>query len=247
MSLNNTDVKKYKIDKLLNANRNENITVIEIENIIYDGKFSNTKFQGIYEKLGKTIKNYSELKQQKEKDLEEYYNKKKEIIKNKIIQYYNNNKEEKDDLSFFGMTNLIKFSVGILYKEEEIKDLLKYINFKYFDVRRDNECFEIFYLFPVVEEVLKEIYYSFVFDNQGVYSKLLNYNLIKGGGKRYCYEQIVVNSLSPIQLNIDEKHDIIPDLIIEEKECIPKFLPKTNEVQMSFMDKTIKLEKNKTY
>ena len=79
MSLNNTDVKKYKIDKLLNANRNENITVIEIENINYDGKFSNAKFQEIYEKVGKSIKNYSELKQQKEKDLEEYYNKKKEL------------------------------------------------------------------------------------------------------------------------------------------------------------------------
>ena len=143
------------------------------------------------------------------------------------------------------MNNLIKFSVGILYKEEEIKDLSKYINFKYFDVRRDNECFEIFYLFPVVVEVLKEIYYSFVFDNQGVYSKLLNYNLIKGGGKRYYYEQIVVNSLSPIQSNIDEKHDIIPDLIIEEKEFTPHFLPKSNEVQISFMDKTIKLEKIK--
>ena len=247
MSLNNKDVKKYKIDKLLNINRNENITVIEIENIIYDGKFSNTKFQEIYEKLGKTIKNYSELKQQKEKELEEYYNKKKGIIKSKIIQYYNNSKIEKDDLSFFGMTNLIKFSVGILYKEDEIKELSKYINFKYFDVRRDNECFEIFYLFPVVEEVLKEIYYSFIFDNPGVYSKLLDYNLIKGGGKGYFYEQIVINSLSPIQSNIDKKHDIIPDLIIEEKECIPKFLPESNEVQISFMDNKINIEKNKTY
>ena len=213
MSLNNTDVKKYKIDKLLNIKRNDNI----------------------------------KLKQQKEKDLEEYYNYKKGIIKRKIIQYYNNNKEEKYDLSFFGMTNLIKFSVGILYKEDEIKELSKYINFKYFDVRRSNEYFEIFYLFPVVEEVIKEIYYSFIFDNQGVYSKLLNYNLIKGGGKGCCYEQIVINNLSPIQSNIDKRHDIIPDLIIEEKECIPKFLPKSNEVQISFMDNKIKLEKNKTY
>ena len=246
MSLNNTDVKKYKIDKLLNANRNENYIVIEIENIFYDGEFSNTKFQQIYEKLGKTIKNYSELKQQKEKDLEEYYNKKKGIIKNKIIQYYNKNKDDKDKLSFYGMTNLITFSVGILYKEDEIKYLLEYINFKYFGVRRNNEYFEIFYLFPIVEEVLKEIYYSFIFDNQEIYSKLLNYNLIKGGGKGYFYEQIVVNNLSPSSSNI-EKNAIIPDLIIDEKECIPKFLPEPNEVQIPYMKNKIKIEKNKTY
>ena len=44
-----------------------------IENIIYDIKFKNIKFQNIYEKLGKTVKTYVDLLKEKEENLKDYY------------------------------------------------------------------------------------------------------------------------------------------------------------------------------
>ena len=244
MSLNNKDVKEIKIEKILNINQVENkeekIDIEEI-NYIFEEKYSNNKKQKIFEKVGKTIKNYNELLDIKEKNLKEYYQKKKDTLKYKLIEFYN--KECADKLSFYGMSKLMKISVGIPYDEEEIKKLFQYINFKYFEIKKIDDHYEIFYLSPIVEEALKEIYYSFVYDNQHVYEKLLNFNLIKGGGKGCCFEQIVENILTPSHKT---GNYIIPNLIIGKKETIPQFLPKNNEVNIPFMDEEINL-KHKTY
>ena len=48
MSLNNKDVKKIKIDKLLDIRDNIQMEVFEVENIIYDRTFQNPKKNDIY-------------------------------------------------------------------------------------------------------------------------------------------------------------------------------------------------------
>ena len=68
--------------------------------------------------------------------------------------------------------------------------------------------------------------------------------MIKGGGKGYCFEQIIVNNLSPSTTHYNLS---FRDLIIQEKKIIPEFVPKINQVNISFLDEKIKLEKNKTY
>ena len=244
MSLNNKDVKEIKIEKILNINQADNkekkINIEEI-NDIFEEKFSNNKKQKIFEKVGMTIKNYNELIDLNEKKLNEYYQNKKEILKSKLIEFYS---DESEKLSFNGMYKLMRISVGISYTEEEIKKLFPYINFKYFEIKKIDECYQIFYLSPIVEEVLKEIYYSFVYDNQYIYEKLLTFDLIKGGGKGCCFEQIVENILTPSSTT---GNYIIPDLIIEKKEKIPHFLPRRNEVNIPFLDEEIELLKKKTY
>ena len=54
------------MNNLFKNNKNQKNNIIEIENISYDIKFINIKFQNIYEKLGKTVKNYVHLKDIKE-------------------------------------------------------------------------------------------------------------------------------------------------------------------------------------
>ena len=141
------------------------------------------------------------------------------------------------------MTRLIRISPNIAYTQNDIESLLELIHFKYFDVKKVDEFYEITYNNIIVEEVLKEIYYSFIYDNQNVYEKLLNYDVIKGGGKGCCFEEIVVKNLSPSYLN---DNFTIPYLNIKEREKIPKFLPKINENTLPFINEKIKLE-NKTY
>ena len=61
MSMNNKDVKNLKIMKLLGSKTNNKYIVSEIDNLIYDKEFYNTSKNGVYEKIGKTIRNYNEL------------------------------------------------------------------------------------------------------------------------------------------------------------------------------------------
>ena len=243
MSLNNEDVKDVKAKYLLGAKLNEKYPIYEIKNLICDKNFSNLKKQRVYEKLRKNIRNYNELFEIDVKKLNNYYKEKKNYIKKKLIEYYN--KDYKDNnLSFKGIENLMQISVDISYEEKDIKKLIPFIHFKYFDIKKNEDYFEIFYTSPIVEEVLKEIYYSFVYDNQNLYEKMLTFDLIKGGGKGCCFEQIVVHNLSPSDSNYNVT---FPDLIIEEKKSIPQFIPKSNEVNIPYFEDKIKIKKNKTY
>ena len=73
MTLNNkdNDIRQHKINSLFSINKNNNI--IEINNIIYERKFNNIRYQNIYEKLGKTIKNYFNLKRTNKGGLTNFY------------------------------------------------------------------------------------------------------------------------------------------------------------------------------
>ena len=85
MSINNKDVKEIKIENILNINSNDaennKCEITEINDILYDKKFGDLKVQEMFEKLGKTIKNYNELSRKNEKQLNEYYKLKKTMIK----------------------------------------------------------------------------------------------------------------------------------------------------------------------
>ena len=243
MSLNNEDVKDVKAKYLLGAKSNEKFPVYELKNLICDKSFSNPKKQSVYEKLRKNIRNYNELSAIDERRLSNYYKEKKNNIKKKLIEYYNKDYND-NNLSFKGIENLMQISVDISYEEKDIQKLIPLIHFKYFDIKKNEDYFEIFYTSPIVEEVLKEIYYSFVYDNQNLYEKILNFDLIKGGGKGSCFEQIVIHNLTPSDSNYNVT---FPDLIIEEKNSIPQFIPKSNEVNLPYFEGKIKIKKNKTY
>jgi len=245
MSMNNKDVKEIKRTILMNIKDikdKKNIT--EIDNFSVDKNFSNKKYQKIYEKIGKTLRNFHELNQiSNEKKLNDYYDNKKKSVKKKMITYYNRDKHSYD-LSLDGISDLIKFSVDIEYSEEEINSLIKFINFKYFCVKKIDTKFQVIYLYPIVEDVLKELFYSFVYENTNLHQKLLLSDAIKDGGKGFCFEEIVVSQLSPTDNSSNYK---IKDLIISVKENIPKFILNENEVNIPEPEKIITLNNNTTY
>jgi len=246
MTLNNKDneVRQYKINNIFDFHKDENNNIIEIKNIFYDKKFYNIKFQNIYEKLGKTIKNYIYLKTRKEDNLEDDYKSKIRFFENKIIAYFNKNKKDDVSLTLDGISELIKLSFNILYTKEEIMNLLDYINFKYFDVKKLNDKYQIICLFPFVEEILKNIYLLFIiFDNKHLnYSleKIFNSKVIKGGGKQYLFQEIIINNL---ESNIS-KQNFVPDLTINEQITLPKLITKQNGVNLPFIYKKIQLNEN---
>ena len=245
MSMNNKDVKEIKKSLLMDTKDiRDNKNIIEIDNFLNDKKFSNRKYQIKYEKIGKTLRNYHELSQiLNEKKLNEYYNNKKNRIKEKMIIYYNGNNVSYQ-LSMDGMLKLIKFSVDIEYTEEELNSIIDFIHFKYFYVKKIGQKFLVFYLYPIVEDVLKELFYSFVYENTNVHSKLLIGDIIKDGGKGFCFEEIVVTQLSPINNTSNNK---IKDLEISVKENVPKFILNENEVNEPEPEKIITIDNNKTY
>ena len=243
MSMNNTDVKDIKISSLLKSDIQSKYLPSELNNIVCDIKFSKIKYQQMFEKVGKTLKNYHEISQIKDgKKLDEYYRNKKEKIKEKIIKFLNRGKN--GVLTHKEAYNLMNFSVNIFYTKEEIKKLSDIIHFKYFGVKNIRQNYQIFYLYPVVEETLKEMYYNCNDNNQIVNDKQLSHDLIKDGGSGYSFDQAILKYLSPSK---NEVNNNIPDIIISEKKQIPRFIPKNNEVNAPYIKEKIKIEKNKAY
>jgi hypothetical protein len=146
MSMNNTDVKDIKKSSLLKLDKQSKYLPTELNNIVYDIKFSKIQYQQIFEKVGKTLKNYHEISQIKdEKKLDDYFINKKEKIKEKIIKFLNKGKN--DILTHKDAYNLMKFSVNIYYTKEEMKKLFDIIHFKYFGVKNIEKNYQIFYLY----------------------------------------------------------------------------------------------------
>ena len=172
MSLNNKDVKQLKIVQILDINtQNINPKIFEVKRIIYEANFENLKNEkeNIYMKLGRTIKNFIELKDINDKKrLNLYYKNKKEMIKKKIIKYYNKNDNEMK-ISLEGIEDMMKFSIDTPYTTDEFESIVEYINFKYFDVQKNEELFKIIFYYPAIEEVMKEIYYSYIYNNKNFY------------------------------------------------------------------------------
>lgn len=247
-SMNNTDVKLLKIKKLLKAKDSQNGIVTEYINDFSDLKFKNNKYEHYFQKLGKNIKTYMELSLIKESELEKYYDNKKIEYEKKITKYFNGNNDD-SSISYGGMKKLLSFIVNTNYKQEELMKIINDIPFKYFKVDLDKDTndseFKITYLSPIIEEVIKNIYYKFIYNNDKLCLTLMNQKgLIEGGSRGCLFEQYIINKLTPIKNTINAP---IPDIVINEKRTIPKFIPKTTEKNIHFDKDKIKLLSKNIY
>ena len=85
-----------------------------------------------------------------------------------------------------------------------------------------------------------------IFDNKHLnYSleKIFNSKVIKGGGKQYLFQEIIINNL---ESNIS-KQNFVPDLTINEQITLPKLIAKQNGVNLPFIYKKIQLNENRVY
>ena len=247
-SLDDKGIHNYKINDFINPNSpqinfvtEEIVSTLDIDNLsIDDGHI----FDQTLAKIGKTIKNYDALKYihdyQKEEDLNKYVDELRKGILDYLMKFYKIN--EKPDFNFLRCWTNTYYSI-----DNDLKNIKDYISFKYFDIRKNPDInkneFEIIYLYPIVEEIMVELFSKMFYKNFKfmVISNLLN---IDGGAKGYVFEKYVIHKMKPENNNHSPLFGYFKiDRIIK---C-DKFVPKKNENFDKFKKLNQTFEKGKTY
>ena len=237
-SLNDKDVRYYKIQKLFNTSDNfkkeDNIKIIEIDHLLDELNIyldNGGKFDEAFNLIGKNIKNYialSEIMILSPDKLNEFLKEKKNNIKMKIFDFYNIKDEKDKELTY--MNNLFKFSVGSEYEIDYLYKIKEYIPFKYFDVIRNknNENYvEIIYNFELVKEILSDIYEFLILNNSSIYKIFLSEKLLDEGALDGLFKKYVIYNMEPKKDGI--KNNLFGTFEIGYKYEIKKFIPKDNE------------------
>ena len=245
-SLNDKDIKKMKIKNLFKTfdymnDLYENIIYNDIEDIFDISKFKIDDegiYDKIFEKIGKTIKNYNILtfiynNNNNENELNNFLNENKEKIKNNLLNFFDlgNNTIEKT-------YSIFTFSVGFEYDQDYIKNNIDNLSFKYFDIKLDNNNKTGFikYRFPLIEEIMVELYNYVISKNSQIYMIFKKGNILPRNSLGGLFEKFVIYKINP--LSNDEKKVILFNyFIITKNEKVPKFLPNKNE---EFYKKTYK-------
>jgi len=174
------------------------------------------------ESLGRTIKYYNileyiKLKGKDENRLSRFLIKTKRHIKKKILKFYKCKNIKDLQLS----NQIFSFSLKKKYDKAKLFSFIKIIPFKYFDIKinkkKKKRIFKIKVNFPIIEEVLVEIYEEFI-------SCQDNLSLI--------YEKILEGEYGPLfEKTIIFLIEYKNSFILKHKgiEIVKKFLPKKNE------------------
>ena len=202
-SMNNQDIKNYKvqyINNILDKKDCKGYSLKEIENIEYSLSIDGG---GIYdqnlESLGNGLKYYNILKyyykNNKYEFMLDFIKTTKLNIRENLLNYFNIDKEDISNSS--NLKLFWSFSVGISYSEHEIKNINGIIPYKYFDIIRDktpNE-YKIIFSFPIVGELVNEIYSDIINTNPNLYYNLTKFSL-DGGAKGKFFEKIITYYLN---------------------------------------------------
>ena len=234
-SMDDKRVKDYKIDDFIEPNHiTNNFITKEIERVLdtKDFNIDNGKiFDQTLERIGKTIKNYNILKYiyeyQKEEDLEKYVEDVKNNIMEYLIEFYKINK--KPNLNFLMCWTNTFYNINSLYDKKE------FISLKYFDLRKNPDLskneFEIIYLYPIVEEVMVDIFSKLFYQNikLNTFIHLLN---IDEEAKGFLFEKYVIYNME--QKN-NEDSLLFDYFKIDKIIKCDKFVPRKNENSNNFI------------
>ena len=246
MSMNDEDVKEFKITSLLNGvslDISTNSIIKEIVAVDYNPFENNPDYNLVLNQIGKNIKNYNELnniienstEENKDDNIKEYLNSKKGQIKKKILEFF-----DISDEKIYNMNKLLMISVDHEYDKKGILDSYKIIPFKYFDIIKEDNHYKIKYCYECIPEIIKELLGELFEKDNSFFINLMNSAEIKEGNKGYIFEQMVVDFFSPKNNNFFYR---IKDLTIFDSFQIPKFIPRKNEVNIPLLDKKITLKK----
>ena len=243
-SMNNKDIRKYKIQYLKNKINKENDkhhTLREIENYEYDLTIDKG---GIYDenlkRLGYGLKYYNILlyyyENAKETEMDDYIQKIKLRIRTNLFDFFDININDLSDPKNFKI--LCSFSTNVPYSKENILKIINYIPYKYFNTTDGNinDEYLVIFSFPLVGEVLNEIYSDIIKTNPNIYNNLTNIEL-DGGAKGKLFEKIItyyLNKESKININKDSikyfkdylinYHDEVEVLVLNDNEKPEKII-----------------------
>ena len=139
--------------------------VHELDNLLdnFDTNFNENELDA-FNKLGKTFKAYNEIQLYSNKigELKEYIKEKKKKYLFKFISFYNKlqkkynsnlNEEEIMDISEEKYEKILSFKINYKYSEDEIKERIINIPFRFFNVSFLKDYYIIQVAFPLINEI----------------------------------------------------------------------------------------------
>ena len=250
-SMNNSDIKDYKINLIKNIyDFNFKKDIRNIKNFIelYDifdskkFKFDDEEYEELYELLGRNIKYYNILNYHfyNQKSFEKSYDEIKQHIKDKIKKYYNCEDNEKN------IMQLIYFSTKAKYNLDGFLDIANYIPFKYFipiikkDKKNKANYIEIEFAYPLIEEIVNELLDENIYSELNFYKTLISGKKVDDGARDYMFKKYITYLLNAN--SSDRKKLIFKDIIITKKITLQKFIPKPKDKPIKEKNKKTKLE-----
>lgn len=216
-SMNNKDIRKYKIEYLknvINKKDDKGNQILEIGKLDYNLSIDKG---GLYdqnlERLGNGLKYYNMLRyyyiKQQTGYMFDLIETAKEKIENNLYDFFKIDKESiSDDSSALNL--LCSFSVDVEYSEDKVINIIDNIPFKYFDVVKNekNDKFKITFAFPLVSEIFNEIYTHIINKNPHLYINITSNSNLDGGAKGKFFEKIVTYYLDIKSKRYSEKKQI---------------------------------------
>ena len=253
-SMNESDVRDIKIQYLFDYN--PFIQSLEIKNICSDFHTGfNTEEQEVFNILGKSIKAYNEILQIKMNksqlfSLNNYLEEKRKKIKFKFFCFYKDAKERKD--LFYGDNTIVDFSkcMGQIlsfipneeYSKEELRRIIIYIPFRFFNIIKKGMKYIITYAYPLIEEILIEIYKDLILNNS---FKIIK-EITKGSGAFGCIFEFAVISYIIKKSNSDNKN-LFNYFNISKNLSIKKFVLNSNEKLANIKCEKLELDSKYDY
>ena len=212
-----------------------NIIIYEIKEVCNTSSFSidnDRPFDYVFTKMGKNIKNKIRLKKSYDNnlnDLTQIIEEKKKKIYNNLLDFYNMKDYSKiTDENNMSIYRILKFSANNMDEINYLYNHCRDIPFKYFDVIFDDKNYgKLIYNFPLVEEVMVEIYNIIVYYHKSIYKIFENTNLDRGALDS-LYEKFVIYKMSP-EKNINKINNLFNKFLISKEFSTEKFVPNKNE------------------
>ena len=247
-SMNNKDIRKYKIqyikNKILKKNDKGHL-LYKVINLDYDLSIDKGGiFDQNLESLGYGLKYYNILKYYHSKDkvneMECFVDKTKSHIRRNLLDFFEISEDLNDDESNFKI--FTSFSTDVGYSEKNILKIIDNIPFKYFDtmIDEDTKEYKIIFSFPLVGEVINKLYSDIINVNPSIYKNLTD-NELDGGAKGKFFEKIVTyylninSSIYKENNNIEyfkdypiKYHDEVKVLVLNDNEDPENILFKEN-------------------
>ena len=245
-SMNNLDIRKYKVQYIngeINKKNEYGHILHEINNIEYNLSIDNG---GIYDKalkrLGYGLKFFNILKyyysKHKDENIDLFINKTKSRIRDNLLDFYKTNNDELSNTS--NLKILFSFSTDVIYSKDQLQQIINNVPFKYFDIvegKNSNE-YSITFSFPLVGEVINQLYSDIININPSIYTNLTKIELDEGAKGKF-FEKIITYYLN-IQSSIykgKEKIELFKDYPINHHKEIDVLVLNKNE---KFINEKIK-------
>ena len=204
-SMNNKDIREYKIKHLFEGKFEDNFQehyLEEVENLEYKLSIDNGgKYDQNLKKLGNGLKYYNILKyfyiNKKDVDMEDFMNLTKFHIRTNLLDFF-----KIKDLSKNPKLNILgSFSTNVSYSKTNLNAIKENIPFKYFEIvkkeKKGNEDkYIIKFSFPLVGEAMNDIYSQIINTNPSLYSNITNEKQLDEGAKGKFFEKILTYYLN---------------------------------------------------